>query len=50
MRRNFINFHFLFEKGITAEESWAGRSLINIPALLSKGLKEKESMIKKYVY
>lgn len=43
----FYKFSLPFEKGITAEESWAGRSLISIPALLSKGLKEKGKYDKK---
>ncbi|MEM5996563.1 DEAD/DEAH box helicase family protein, partial [Escherichia coli] len=46
----FYKFSLPFEKGITAEESWAGRSLISIPALLSKGLKEKGKYDKKDMY
>ncbi|MES1653192.1 hypothetical protein, partial [Escherichia coli] len=46
----FYKFSLPFEKGITAEESWAGRSLISIPALLSKGLKEKGKYDKKVMY
>lgn len=46
----FYRFSLPCEKGVTAEESWAGRSLISIPALLSKGLKEKGKYDKKDMY
>lgn len=46
----FYKFSLPHEKGINAAESWAGRSLICIPKLLTKGLSEKGKYKKEELY
>lgn len=48
--KRFYKFSLPCEKGISAAESWAGRSLIGIPKLLSKGLSEKGAYNKEESY